>query len=95
MADYVFNPLLKKKLDLVGDSNNATVTIPQYNSDPASPIDEEVWVLKSGGGGSGGGEIKAFLGLSFPYLSTGGGGPTTYQLSYRTKEGTTVRTTLS
>ncbi len=95
MANYVFNPLLKKKLDLVGDSNNATVTIPQYNSDPASPVQEEVWVLKTGGSGSGGGEIKAFLGLSFPYLSIGSGGAATYQLSYRTKEGTTVRGTLS
>ncbi len=92
MANYVFNPLLKKKLDLVGDSNSATVTIPQYNSDPASPVEEEVWVLKTGGGGSGSGEA---YGLLLALTQPGGGGAATYELSYRTIEGTTVRATLS
>lgn len=120
MANYVFNPLIKKKLDLVAETNNATITIPQYNSDPASPTPEEVWVLKTGGGTpTGGGIISAFIGGSMPYptVSSGGGvtgggdiiaflggglpfpskgttGSSTYQLSYRTLEGTTKRVTL-
>ncbi len=81
-----FNPL-SGEFDLISN-------IPQLNADPSAPNSEDMWVLKTGGG-SGGGELKAFSGLSFPIISTNGGGAATYQLSFRTKEGTTVRTTLS
>lgn len=70
-------------------------SIPEYGTDPASPQPGETWVLRSGGGGAGGGEIKAFMGLGFPLLTVGAGGPLTYQLSYQTEAGTTVRTALS
>lgn len=43
--------------------------IEQLDSDPASPIAEQVWVLKSAG--------------------------PTYELKYRTKEGTTIKIALS
>lgn len=69
--------------------------IPEYSSDPASPNPGDVWVLRSGSGGAGGGVIAAFGGLGFPILSIDSGGATTYELSYRTEAGTTVRTTLS
>jgi len=71
------------------------VVIQQYDTDPASPAMETAWILKSGTGGSGGGEIKAFLGLGFPIIVPNSGGSTTYQFSYRTLEGTTVRATLA
>lgn len=67
--------------------------IPQLDADPVSPTAEAAWVLKTGGA-VGGGEIKAFLGLGFPFLTTGVGSAT-YQLSYQTKEGTIKRVSLT
>ena len=71
--------------------------IPQLDADPASPKAEDAWVLKSGGGGgAGGGVIIAPLGLGFVALTPGsGGGASTYQFSFRTQEGTTIRVALS
>jgi len=69
--------------------------IPQYSTDPVSPQSETAWVLRSLVGATGGGTIRAFLGLGFPYLTVGSGGSNSYQLSYRTLEGTTIRGTLS
>lgn len=85
----ILNPFTRK-LDFVE-------SIPQLNSDPASPTSQSAWVLKTaGGGGTGGGVYKGTLGLGFPYLSkSSGGGSATYQLSYRTIEGTTKRVSLS
>jgi hypothetical protein len=75
-------------------------SIPQVTTDPTSPETESAWVLKSGGGVSvtGGGQLNAIIGLAFPYISAGAsssGGAATYQLSYRTLDGTTKRVTLS
>ena len=69
--------------------------IPQLSADPANPKKERAWVLATIGGGSGGGEIKALMGLGMPYLTPDTGGTATYQLSFRTKEGTTKRVTLA
>ena len=82
-----FNPLTGA-LDLFSE-------IPQLTSDPSSPAAHDAWVLKTGGGGAGGGVFKGFLGLGFPYATVGSGGSPTYQLSYRTEEGTTKRVTLT
>lgn len=80
----VFNPLTGR-FDLIGH-------IPQLDSDPASPAQEDAWVLASISGGVGGGEP---LGLLLALTTPATGGSSTYELSYRTKEGTTVRVTLS
>lgn len=66
--------------------------IPELTSDPGSPAAEDAWVLRSGSGGSGGGVVKALFPL---ILTVGSGGGFTYQFSYRTAAGTTVRTTLA
>lgn len=85
-----YDPLLD---DLVDDS------VPQLDADPSSPIAEQRWVLHttSGGGGSGGGVMRIPLAGGGAITSVASGGSTThtYQFSYRTKEGTTKRTTLS
>lgn len=76
---------------------NSTATgggsIPQYDTDPASPAAEDAWVLKSGSV-TGGGKLQFLFGLGTPVTDSGTGG-VTYQFSYRTQEGTTIRTTLS
>lgn len=82
---YVFN-VFTGKFDLV--NGGETTTIPELTSDPTSPGAEEAWVLRSGG--SGGTPIGLLLALTMDV-----GTPATYQFSYRTTEGTTVRTTLS
>jgi hypothetical protein len=73
--------------------------IPELTSDPISPQAETAWILRQGAGASvtGGGTIRAFLGLGFPYLTVGSGGASTYtyQFSYRTLEATTKRVTIS
>lgn len=70
-------------------------SIPQYNEDPATVKAEDAWVLRTQIVGEGGGIIKAILGLGFPITSAGLGGSLTYQFSYRTKEGSTIRATLT
>lgn len=72
-----------------------TFFVPELSVDPASPNAQDMWVLKQGGGGVGGGKLRAFFGLGWPYLTVGSGGATTYKLSYRTQEGTTIRATMS
>ena len=67
--------------------------IPQYDADPSSPNAEDVWVLKSSSGGPGVAGVPMGLLLSLTY--TGPGGGTSYQLSFRTKEGTTIRSGLT
>lgn len=86
----------KTKLNIYTGKLDLVEHIPQLDADPASPNAEDAWILKEGvGGGSGGGTIIAPLGLGFIALTTGGGGSLTYKLSYRTKEDTTVRVSLS
>jgi len=69
--------------------------IPELSSDPVSPNAQDAWVLRGGSGGSGGGKIRAFIGLSMAYLKVNTGGAFNYKFSYRTNEGSTVRATLS
>lgn len=69
--------------------------IPELSADPVSPAAQDAWVLRQGAGGSGGGKLKMFLGLGFPYVKPNSGGAFTYQFSYRTQEGTTKRVTIS
>lgn len=67
------------------------LTVPEYSSDPASPAAEDIWVLRSGSV-SGGGEAT----FPFPLLfTTAGTGSYTYELSYRTAAGTTIRVSMS
>jgi hypothetical protein len=70
--------------------------IKQYDSDPTSPKIETAWVLRTvGAGGSTEGMPMGLL-LALTYATTSaGGGATTYQFSYRTKEGSTKRATIS
>ena len=74
-----------------GSGSSSGVNIPEYYVDPASPTPEETWVLASltGTGHAAGSPIGLLLSLT--YSST----VYMYQLSYRTLEGTTVRTTLA
>lgn len=66
--------------------------IPQLTSDPASPKAQDAWILAAVSGGTGGGEA---IGLLLALTTADAGGSSSYQFSYRTKEGTTVRATLS
>jgi len=68
--------------------------ISQVTEDPASPAAEEAWVLRSGTGGgiADGTPMGLLLGLTY---TDNGGIPFTYQFSYRTKEGTTKRVSLT
>lgn len=76
-------------------SGSATAGIPQYDTDPVSPNPEDAWMLKTSGGGAGGGAIVAIMGGGFMASTPNTGGSTTYQLSYRTLENTTIRVTLA
>ena len=78
------------------EEDTATKTfITEVSTDPTSPEDGETWVLYTHSVGSGGGKLQGIVGLSFPLLSAGAGGSSTYQLSYRTNGGTTKRVTLT
>lgn len=66
--------------------------IRQLDADPVSPKAQDAWVRRSTTGGTGSGEA---YGLLLALTQPGTGGSTTYEFSYRTIEGTTVRTTLS
>ena len=80
---FVLNPLTGK-FDVIGH-------IPQLDSDPASPSQEDAWVLRTAGGGAGAGEPYGLL-LA---LTQPGAGGTTYKFKYRTKEGTTKEAALA
>ena len=70
--------------------------IKQYDSDPASPKAEIPWVLRTAGASGSTKGMPMGLLLALTYATTSaGGGATTYQFSYRTKQNTTLRTTLS
>ncbi len=78
--------------DLSGGSSGGSFAIPEVASDPGSPAAGDAWVLRTGSGGSGGGEVKAL----FPLILTANtGGGFTYELSYYTQASTIVRTTLT
>lgn len=92
MVKRVINPSTGDLDAIGGDTNTGGVTIPQLNSDPSSPTAESAWVLRTGSGGAGGGKP---IGLLLSLTTTGAGGSLAYQFSYRTKDGTTKRVTLS
>lgn len=67
--------------------------IPQLDSDPASPKQQDAWVLKTfTSGGAGAGEA---YGLLLTLTQPGAGSGTTYEFKYRTKEDTTVSVSLT
>lgn len=70
--------------------------IRQYDTDPPSPDKETAWVLRTPGssGSTKGMPMGLLLLLTYP-ATVAGGGATTYQFSYRTKEGATKRATIS
>ena len=76
----------------VSQSQGTSGVIPQLDADPGDPFEESAWVLKSGGGSiPDGTPIGMLLGLTYTDVTP----INTYQLSYKTKEGTIIRTTLS
>lgn len=79
---FKFNPFTGS-LDIVQDTAD-TNYIPQLDADPASPSAEQVWVRKSGNAGS---PMGLLLSLTTNTI--------TYQLSYRTIEGTTKRVSIT
>ena len=85
----------KYKINVFTGKFDLVEHIPELTADPASPRQEDAWVLQEGTGISGGGKIIAPLGLGFIALTTGGGGSLTYTLKYRTKADTTVGVSLS
>ena len=82
---FTFNPFTEE-LD-------AVTTIPELTSDPLSPKAEDAWVLNStaGAGGNVGQSIGLLLSLTYP----GSGGIALYQFSYKNKDGSIRRTTLT
>ena len=70
--------------------------IKQYDTDPSNPKVQSAWVLRTSGGGPTTEGMPMGLLMALTYATTGGGGGgTTYQFSYRTRQGTTIRNTLS
>jgi len=75
--------------------------IKQYSTDPASPKAETAWVLRQGTGGgivqlsTEGVPMGLLLALTYATTESTTGISYTYQFSYRNKEGSTIRATLS
>lgn len=63
----------------------------QLPTDPSNPVSQDAWVLQQGGGGGEGSPIGLLLSLTNATTA----GAETYELSYRTKEGTTKRVELT
>lgn len=72
--------------------SGGSTSIPEVTTDPVSPTAQQAWVLHTSSGGSGSGSA---LGLLLALTNAGSGGSDTYQFSYYTTEGTTVRATLA
>lgn len=83
-----FNPTTGQ-LDLVGSSSSGAVSIPEYTSDPASPSAGDAWVRHTVPTGAG-----SPIGLLLA-LTQAGSGTESYDLSYRTSAGTTIRVTMA
>lgn len=76
--------------------SNASFKIKQYDADPSNPKKESAWVLRTAGAGGTTEGMPMGLLMALTYaVTSAGGGPTTYQFSYRTKEGTTIRASLT
>lgn len=87
IKQLTFNPITAK-LDEVS-------VIPELNADPAFSSAGDAWVLRSGSGGTGGGKLIFVAGLGMMMTKANSGGAFNYKFSYKTTEGTTVRTSLS
>lgn len=87
---FKFNPFIGN-FDVDNDSGGGT-TIPEYATDPVSPSAEDVWVLRTDTADGTAGSPRGLL-LSLTY--TGNMLSSSYQLSYRTAAGTTIRTTMT
>lgn len=80
--------------DLLDDLEADINKIPELTADPVAPVAEQAWVLKTGSGSiSAGSPIGMLLSLTYPNDIPSGA--LTYQFSYRTKAGTTVRADLA
>ena len=77
-----------------GGSGSGSNSIQELTADPASPTAQQAWVLRSGTGGgiADGTPIGLLLALTY---TNNTGSPFTYQFSYYTNEGTTIRSALS
>jgi hypothetical protein len=71
-----------------GSSGGGSVSIPELYTDPVSPTPQSAWVLATDQGALGT-PIGLLLSLTHAVSIF------TYQLSYRTLEGTTIRSPLS
>jgi hypothetical protein len=75
--------------------------IKEYSSDPSGVKAETAWVLRQGTGGgivqlsTQGVPMGLLLSLTYAVTATTTGVAFTYQFSYRTKENSTIRSTLS
>lgn len=75
--------------------------IKQYTTDPTNPKAETAWVLRQGTGGgivqlsTKGVPMGLLLALTYATTESTTGVAFTYKFSYRDKEGTTIRSTLS
>lgn len=72
-----------------GSATFQNLKIPEYTSDP-SVTSGDIWVLRSDAGGTDGIPLGMLLAITQTVGAT-----SSYQLSYRTSEGTTVRETLT
>lgn len=63
--------------------------VPELTADPANPAPGDMWVLRTISGSSPDGKPYGLL------MSLTQPGPSTYQLCYRTLEGSTIRVTMA
>ena len=94
IAHYAANPTHTSHIGVGGDSSSpipyssGSATITELYSDPVSPTPQQAWVLATPLS-SPGSPIGLLLSLTYAVNTF------SYQLSYRTLEGTTIRTVLS
>lgn len=80
------------KFDPILGKLRAKDIIPQLDSDPASPGQQEAWVLRTVVAGEGAGIP---YGLLLTLTQPGAGAETSYAFKYRTKQNTTVSVALT
>lgn len=77
----------------VTSASSTVANIPQYDADPSSPSDGDVWVLRTtSGGGVGAGSAYGMLAA---ITQAGSTASTTYQLSFKTIANGTKRVSLT
>jgi hypothetical protein len=82
------------KLNPLSGKLELTEYTPELSSDPASPIAQTSWVLRTGSGGAIADGTPMGLLLSLTYTSNAGVA-FSYLLKYRTKENTTLSVALT